>query len=418
MFSVYHPNPLYIPDGASIERIAPPHTNDANEPFDRRAIFYDVVVSRDRRNLQCIGPPFFNLGRPKEAYLGRRKLTLSVYEPTQLTTTRAAITTIACPAPAIRDENMLRLVFDGFEATHRVNLEETPLSRPTNITMSTLQKDNDPLWIKDWCVWHSRKHGVDRIVIYDNGSSNLDQLQHTLSEIACAELVLVPWDHPYGPFALMFPQTTALNHCRLLFARESNWCINLDIDEYLQNNSEQDLSTLLRRRAFRRRSIVYLRGYLVPFVVDGDPSRCYDSDIRYRGFSRERKYVYQPAKTLLAEIHSAMEVHRPLYEIWLRCRRLTMRMLEGAPVVKSVMRRVAYGIARLGNSMRNIGRKNTDLRKVDGYIVTRADELFFFHFRALNTGWKSPRRSVEVDERDVVVDSRIKAMRSVIDGTP
>ena len=412
MVSVYNPNPLYIPEGTSIERVAPPHTNDANEPFDRRGIFYDLIVSRDRKTIHCVGPPFFNLGHPKEAYLGRRKLTLSVYEPTHLTTTRAAITSIACPALRVGEEHSLRLVFDRFEATHTIDVKEHPLCEPTNFTISTLQKDNDPQWIKDWCIWNYHKHGVGRIVIYDNGSANLDQLQHTLSEIE-PELILVPWNHPFGPFALKFAQTTALNHCRLLFARDSHWCINLDVDEYLQSDS--DLASVLDRRACRRRAIVYLRGYTVPFLVDGKPARCYDSDVRYREFARERKYIYQPTKTLLAEVHSAIEIHRPLYGIWLRCRRVMMRTLNKAPSLKTAIRRVAYGIVNLANLIRDRGHSTARLQKTGGYLLTPGDELFFFHFRALNTGWKIPRRIVEVDEQEVVVDSRIKAMRSVID---
>ena len=41
--------------------------------------------------------------------------------------------------------------------------------------------------------------------------------------------------------------------------------------------------------------------------------------------------------------------------------------------------------------------------------------LFFFHFRALNTGWKYPRRVVPVDPDEHVRDERISAMRAVVD---
>ena len=41
--------------------------------------------------------------------------------------------------------------------------------------------------------------------------------------------------------------------------------------------------------------------------------------------------------------------------------------------------------------------------------------LFFFHFHALNTGWKYPRRVVPVDPDEHVRDERISAMRAVVD---
>lgn len=413
MVSVYRPNPLYIPDDVSIERVAPPGIQE--EPYDRRAIFYDVIVSKNGRDLVCVGPPFFNLGHPREAYLDRSKLSLAVYEPTHLATTRVAITSIRCPALGVGEKHFLRLVFDHFEATYEVNFKEHRLDGPAAITMSTLQRDNDPQWIQDWCIWHHAKHDVSRIVIYDNGSANFREVKSALSKVIGPQIVLVPWKHPFGQYALKFPQTTALNHCRLLFARDSQWCINLDVDEYLQNEANEGLSVLLERRTFRRRAIVYFRGYIVPFLVDGNPARCFDSNVRNREFARERKYIYQPAMTLLTEVHSAIEAYRPLYEAWKGLRRLAMKTLNKIPSLKRAIRRVALGIVGIADARRARKSGTTHLQRIGGYLVTLGDSLFFFHFRALNTGWKIPRHIVEVEEDDVIVDSRITDMRAVID---
>ena len=48
-------------------------------------------------------------------------------------------------------------------------------------------------------------------------------------------------------------------------------------------------------------------------------------------------------------------------------------------------------------------------------VGDREPALFFFHFRALNTGWKYPRRIVEVDVNEHVEDNRIAAMKSTVD---
>ena len=42
--------------------------------------------------------------------------------------------------------------------------------------------------------------------------------------------------------------------------------------------------------------------------------------------------------------------------------------------------------------------------------------LFFFHFEALNTGWKYPRQVVQANSSLDVRDDRIADMRSVLDG--
>ena len=40
--------------------------------------------------------------------------------------------------------------------------------------------------------------------------------------------------------------------------------------------------------------------------------------------------------------------------------------------------------------------------------------LFFYHFRALNTGWKYNRERVQVVPDEMVCDSRIVDMKSVL----
>ena len=58
--------------------------------------------------------------------------------------------------------------------TSIADISDPGLSCP--LTISTLQKDNPLIWIADWLKWHHREHGVGRAVLYDNGSSNRDEL--------------------------------------------------------------------------------------------------------------------------------------------------------------------------------------------------------------------------------------------------
>lgn len=417
MVTVYPSSPVYIPHDLSIERIAPAGTNENNEPFDRRTLFYDLVPSADSKTLHCIGPPFLNIGPPLSVFSRGKKLLFSVYQPLNLRTTRVAITSIRVPRLAVDDDVELRFEFSDFDLRYQFALRKHHLLNDVEIVMSTLQKDNDPQWIKDWCTWHYRVHSVRRIVIYDNGSDAFDQLREALDELTGPEIFLVPWNHTYGSFALKFPQTTALNHCRLLFARGSNWCINLDIDEYLYNGTGFDLSAVLRRSAFRRDAVVYLRHYLVPFLVDGVPPRCFDSNVRFHSLrSQDKKYLYQPCKTLLNEVHSALEMHRPWWVgMWRRVIRLGAIALGRVPRIKSIVLGMVLGVSSRDyhRYLRGNGVSSGDLEADD---TSREDGLFFFHFRALNTGWKIARQIHRIDDADVVVDPRIGQMKSALLG--
>ena len=131
------------------------------------------------------------------------------------------------------------------------------------LTLSTVQKDNELQWLDDWCTWHHRVHGVGRFAFYDNGSADRDAVYDAVyAELARRvkgpELIVVAWDYPYGPalqHGLKFAHTVALNHCRLLFGPYADWCVNLDVDEYLFNTGSAPLASYLGRL---RKPQVYL----------------------------------------------------------------------------------------------------------------------------------------------------------------
>ena len=234
-----------------------------------------MFLSPDNRDLLCIGPPFANLGRPRAILEGGgARLRFVVDEPVSgepVALTRIRLTDARKPALD------LRFVFADFDI--RVNVApRRPELPPVSLLLSTLQKDNDLQWLEDWCAWHHRAHGVERIVIYDNGSADAEKTRSRLdqaSERMEHGVVVVDWGFPYGTPTRPFTQTVALNHCRLAFGARAKWHINLDVDEYLYNASGRPLADHLECR--ERRSVHYLTGLIVPMTADRRPARCFDS---------------------------------------------------------------------------------------------------------------------------------------------
>ena len=125
-------------------------------------------------------------------------------------------------------------------------------------------------------------------------------------------------------------------------------------------------------------------------------------------FERGRKYLYRPAGTAFNNVHDVVPRQRWVPRcVWIRT------------VVKRVLR--VFGV--------DPGRFLAAVRRIAAWATPRppgrpgqgdangSDEptLFFFHFRALNTGWKYPRRVVPIHPDGHVRDERIAAMRVIVD---
>ena len=415
----YTPEPVHLPPEASLARTFRGHELDAGQRalYDTETVFYDVFLAAGKDELVCVGPPFRNLGRPRAVRLRGESLRFAIQEaPWGMK--RAAVVRVdlgGLDAGVDRGAVGLRVEFRTFAVDASLNLAApTPLARVA-VTLATLQKDNDAQWLFDWCAWHRRAHGVDRIIVYDNGSDYATDVYAELSmREAELELVVVDWRYSFGParpHALKFAKTGALNHCRLRFGRYTDWCINTDVDEYIVNASPAPLASRLGRM---RRPLVDLPSYIVPFVVDKAPRRCFDSPWRCARLElRARKYVYRPDGTRFNENHYCM-VHGAG---------------DGTPRLRRTRRVVKRVLALCGIDWRPLWARlkaaapGRAARRYDGGRLTESaiegePELFFFHFRALNTGWKRPPRLVAVDAREHVLDERIAAMEEIVDGPP
>ena len=429
------PQAVRVPAGAGVERSFAEYgiSDETRALCDATTVFCDVFRSANGKEVVCIGPPFLDFGYPRAVRLAGRRRRF-VVEEMPWGMRRASILRVlgTSDVDSADDPNVdLQVDFPEFGIDVEVRLPSVAPSRPhVALTLATVQKDNELQWLVDWSRWHHRAHGVGRFVFYDNGSADRDAVHAELARrVKGPELIVVDWDYPYGPprpHELKFAQTVALNHCRLFFGPYTHWCINLDVDEYLFNTGSEPLASCLGRV---RKPHVHLPQYIVPMVVDDRSGRCFDSPFRSASLDgRGRKYVYRPAETAFTESHDvAPRATRLLRHV----RNVVKRGLLGIGVdpgrLLAAPRRVAtraeaFSPGRRGRA--HVGR-STAMDLICAWweavclIERRAPNeptLFFFHFRALNTGWKNPRRVVALDPERHARDERIAAMRMVVDG--
>ena len=403
----HRPRGIRIPPDAGLERTFAGYDLDpaTRALCDPTTLFYDAFRLPGGDEAFFAGPPFVNLGDPIRVTVAGRGARFAVYRHPWGAAERAVVLRVRLPrglrrhpAPGVRIE------FAAFAVTVAVEVPPCVPRERVRLMLGTMQRDNDPQWLLDWCRWHERVHDVRRVVVYDNGSADPEPLYADLAARIGADLVVVRWPYRYGParpMALKYVQTAALNHCRLLFGCGADWCINLDVDEYLCVGRGPPVAERLARG--ERRAVVPLPSYVVPALRSARGPRCFDSAQRCRAVAlRSPKYIYRPARTAFNEVHNAAPGRPAALGLRARAGRV-LRALRLARASRSVLRAFRLGYRAGGRAL------------APRSAAAREPSLFFFHFRGLNTGWKV-RQGVRPhdDGDDLVRDGRIEAMRAVL----
>lgn len=222
--------------------------------FERHALFHDVYLTADGLAVEAIGPPLVNLATavlPLELTLPGENDTPLRHRMRHFD--RVTVHRFALPR-ALRgiDALELRLAFAHGQREELV-VRRLPLL-PVTLQVTTLQKNNPARWIIDWLDWLALV-GVERVLLYDNGSDEADELFDTLSS-SCAgpsvrpALVFIDWPYAYGPvrsYYNQFAQATQNNHAHHCFGT-ATWTGHFDVDEYPLIGSDPQVAGSLRRR--------------------------------------------------------------------------------------------------------------------------------------------------------------------------
>ena len=240
----YVPRSVIMPECYGIKRdlITDLDELDDTSDYDDDTIFYDVFIQPQSRYLVALGPPLLNLERhllPVETYVGTGRELCSGplgYEINRYERFNALKYKLPSKYTNV-DELSVRFVFNN--GLTREMVAVTSPQEPVFLSMTTQQKNNRIEWMLDWALYHW-KLGVELLILYDNGSDNLDEIVSAFEGLdEGPQIVMVHWPFKYGPprsFGTNFCHTAQLNHAHLFFS-QTTWSINLDVDEYVRLES-------------------------------------------------------------------------------------------------------------------------------------------------------------------------------------
>ena len=393
---IYQPTPVLIPEYSSCRRdfLSRPSTARLTEAdyreYDSRTIFYDVFRCDDDRKVVAIGPPPVNLRNELE------KLRIAcggrIIPHRKREYRRLCVLELTCDQTTNAEKNLpLRFSFPSFDV--EIEVPPPPLSAPAeapHLGLMTLQRNNPLPWILDWCRWHHRLHGVSRIVLYDNASDNRNDLAAALARMGEAvDIVLVDWPFPYGPgrsrHKNRFGQIGAQNHYLRRFSSADAWCLILDIDECLVASGQKTFKQYLHDCESNGIVEVLFDSFIVP-PHQGQPAIANRRISSYWFRNRERrgsslKFAFKPRHIEHVKPHIAYPKNRVFAKL-IGSPRLYDKTLQSLYV--SVLKRLSH---------RRIFRFFLPSQFALRYLSP--EELFFYHFRGLNTNWRPERNVAE-----------------------
>ncbi|RDE07742.1 hypothetical protein DVH29_15165 [Pelagibacterium lacus] len=324
-----------------------------HQAFDGHLLLYDVFRHADGERVLGIGPPPRNLlallkasrtvARPSGTPLALKlyaSLSTSIFEWTG--------------APAGTEALELQVADQRFMLPVQPNHSDA-LSGAR--LLSTINKNNDLAWIGYWARWHVQLHRTDTIVLFDNGSDAypIAAIEETLAGVdGLKAFAVIDFPHAFGPvdplvrtdpFWARFAQIASMSIVLRRFAATARGFLNCDIDELANPPGDTPIYDSLDRT---RAGLLILPGIWVE--PDAAPlASIFDhSAFAWTGTEKERRRT--PAKWVL-------DPRRP----W-------VGNLGVHPYWHSIRGRPMLGKSFL-------------------------PDAFFWHFKAINTGWKDAGRA-------------------------
>ncbi len=244
MYTVYHPNPWKLTSDTAPEFRAPTRPVEFRQPdymqkYDSDTLWYDVFFENNGHDIQLICPPLVNLkswfcnttmedesGRALEKSIRHR------WRLDHVTLKSADASTLS----------RFRFSTSQFDHTITPGQNLAKAFRGRNCLLTKVKNDRLS-WIRDWASFYCRFHGVNAVLIYNNGSTEYtsQELLDTLRNVDGLDVVVVvQWDFKFGPLGLKtgywdsnFCEMAALEHARHLFLCNADFVISCDVDELM-----------------------------------------------------------------------------------------------------------------------------------------------------------------------------------------
>ncbi len=329
------------------------------ECFDFDTLFYDVFFDPTNKWIIAAGPPLGNLQLDVEIYVNEKSVKLRTVTPPSLSLMYLVKGRVRNVKPL--NEVLIKVGWIRGRQQWELKIPINNTGAKSRFTLCALNKDNREHWIKDW-IEHYRKLGVDRVIIYDNDSRQLPEV----------DAIVIPAPYKYGlnkyirvyKSSLMwragFLQRSLLTICSYKY--RSGYLLNFDIDELLQTSN-------LGR--YKRHKQVYFDSYWIKAKADGKLPENYSfkhftcRDISLRNCSY--KYIIAMKEALFLKPHQCTLVQK-----------LYVRV-----VLKALYK---LGLIRTGQRLKN---------KIMGKGNYSQD--YYYHYRAINTEWKHSKRSISMN---------------------
>lgn len=189
----------------------------------------------------------------------------------------------------------IELIFSDFHETFYIPQNNASQKRRI---LAAISKNNAAEWVATWADFHRHNYGLDDVIVYDNGSDNIQELEIALD----GKAKIINWNFPYGPPGKRFnkfAQPGALNHCLRKFCRRGT-LFNFDIDELLIANPP----TL--EEEIKRNKTVYIDSHNVPKTKNlTSPYTHYDFKLRdVERRKKARKFVCSEATVDIISQHN------------------------------------------------------------------------------------------------------------------
>lgn len=367
----------FLPDTGPLLRLprAPRHQRPPQfyDNFESRALIYDAFWHADGRRILLVGPPPMNLWPEFRsanfvASPGNVVLEARYYDSVSTMTTELS------GAPEGTSEIVMTLAGEEYLL---------PIQPSGNADLAgcrvlfTMSKDNDLAWIRQWAHYHAKVQGADAVVLFDNGSTRYgtDEIIATLLGVpGLKKLVVASWPYRYGmpdpnvrnnPFYTQFLQVSAMSVVLRRYGAEAEGLLNCDIDELVATPSG---TTIFEAARESRRGLVVMSGQYIEAIhrPGATPGELVHADFEMRladaraRVSRPRKWALDPTRDWV----SHLDVHP--YMHW----------IEGRPF----------------------------------FGKTQSEEMFYWHFRGINTNWKDARTNAgHLEIGDLELDEQLKA---------
>ncbi len=294
---------------------------------------------------------------------------------------------INLPARTIDRESNIPIEFRqgsfSYQTQVRPNLFFS-LKKSVGMALVTVQKNTHIRQIKDWCLYYHRVHQVPYIVIYDNGSDNLDELAQGLHNLSPKlEIRIVSWDFPFLTANCRVAKTAALNHCYQILRNQTFYYLNFDVDEFLVNPSNKPLFGYLNDKTRASTLNLMITGKWMPTVyADG-------AHVKTAAQNRVFHFPYRSTN------HYGNSCPKNIYRYE---KRLKISIGFHGNILPSGRRKIeAYFIERTKQLLKLFLLRIVKVKRkpflYDRYYKKYIDnELYFNHYEGLTNPWTVSRR--------------------------